>query len=256
MNSSNSLQRSIGVAVLTASLMLVLVLAGASSSTAARDRQLPRIVAAAMQDVDRDSRTDRVRITYPSVSGTPPTGTASYPFRIAGYRIRSVGQGGARKTIVLTLVERKGSRGPGGEAVRPLQPPTRSRPVKDRAGNQAVAQLFRAVRDHTAAKPAAAPAPSAPGDRQWTATASLDAQDRGPDNSAIKPGAPDAPDLDFVDSNCDGIDGDEPAGDLRLAAREGHQTRARRRRHKREIRRGRRGCGREEQVRPRSGRKL
>ena len=35
-----------------------------------------------------------------------------------------------------------------------------------------------------------------------------DDQDCAPHNPAIYPGAPDAPDLSFVDSNCDGIDGD------------------------------------------------
>ncbi|MDP9293497.1 MAG: hypothetical protein M3O90_03580 [Actinomycetota bacterium] len=35
------------------------------------------------------------------------------------------------------------------------------------------------------------------------------AADCAPDNAAIKPGAPDKPDLGFVDSNCDGIDGDQ-----------------------------------------------
>ena len=36
-----------------------------------------------------------------------------------------------------------------------------------------------------------------------------DAQDCGPNDPAIKPGAADLPDLAFVDSNCDGIDGTE-----------------------------------------------
>ena len=37
----------------------------------------------------------------------------------------------------------------------------------------------------------------------------LDAADCGPTDPLIKPGAPDLPDLKFIDSNCDGIDGDE-----------------------------------------------
>src|SRR5262249_49638534 len=36
-----------------------------------------------------------------------------------------------------------------------------------------------------------------------------DAQDCAPTDPSIHPGAPDAPDLRFVDSNCDGIDGTE-----------------------------------------------
>jgi hypothetical protein len=37
----------------------------------------------------------------------------------------------------------------------------------------------------------------------------LDAQDCAPTDRAIHPGAADSPDLSFVDSNCDGIDGTE-----------------------------------------------
>src|SRR5262249_20798848 len=51
------------------------------------------------------------------------------------------------------------------------------------------------------------PPPAAPGDRDGDGVP--DAQDCGPNDPAIKPGAPDAPDLAFVDSNCDGIDGTE-----------------------------------------------
>ena len=36
-----------------------------------------------------------------------------------------------------------------------------------------------------------------------------DAEDCRPADPAIRPGAPDLPDLAFVDSNCDGIDGTE-----------------------------------------------
>ena len=36
-----------------------------------------------------------------------------------------------------------------------------------------------------------------------------DAHDCAPTNASIHPGAPDVPDLGFVDSNCDGIDGTE-----------------------------------------------
>src|SRR5262249_39127041 len=36
-------------------------------------------------------------------------------------------------------------------------------------------------------------------------------QDCAPDDPSIHPGAPDPPDLSFVDSNCDGVDGDASA---------------------------------------------
>jgi hypothetical protein len=42
-----------------------------------------------------------------------------------------------------------------------------------------------------------------------TATAGRRRRDCDDANAAIHPGAADAPDLSFVDSNCDGIDGDE-----------------------------------------------
>ena len=64
-----------------------------------------------------------------------------------------------------------------------------------------------------------APPPPPPGRRRRltrTATARRRAGLRAAD-AAISPGAADLPDLAFVDSNCDGIDGTEKEGDLRLA---------------------------------------
>jgi hypothetical protein len=49
--------------------------------------------------------------------------------------------------------------------------------------------------------------PGGAGDRDRDGTPN--SQDCGPDDPAIRPGASDRPDLDFVDRNCDGIDGDK-----------------------------------------------
>ena len=86
---------------------------------------------------------------------------------------------------------------------------TRAQPVKDQAGNQALVQLFtrtKAHRHQPAAQPPAQPTPppaAADGDGDGT----RDTADCAPANASIHPDAADAPDLDFVDSNCDGIDG-------------------------------------------------
>ena len=206
MNSSNSLQRSIGVAVLTASLMLVLVLAGASSSTAARDRQLPRIAAAALEDVDRDSRADRLRLTYSERIRHARDADGRYPFSVAGHRIRSVGAAAGR-VIVISLVEpAAGAKAPA--FIRYAK--TRAKPVRDRAGNQAAAQAFKRISvrvTRPTQTPQPQPQPTTTTDRDGDGVA--DTQDCAPADPKIKPGAPDAPDLAFVDSNCDGIDGTE-----------------------------------------------
>ena len=68
-------------------------------------------------------------------------------------------------------------------------------------------QAFTKVQENLAAPPPPPPPPPPPGDRDGDGVP--DAQDCGPADPAIKPGAADAPDLAFVDSNCDGIDGTE-----------------------------------------------
>jgi hypothetical protein len=87
--------------------------------------------------------------------------------------------------------------------------------VRDVARNQARAQVFRGARAHGVAPPQApqpptptpTPPPAAPRDSDGDGT--LDGQDCAPSDASIHPKAADLPDLAFVDSNCDGLDGVE-----------------------------------------------
>ena len=193
--------------------MAVLVLAAAaivvSGPAAAPERKLPRIVAGVMLDTDGDSRTDRVRLTYSMRVRHPADRDGKYPFVVPGYRIRSIGAANGKQLAIL-VVEKRAADPRAKPSIRYKR--TRSKPVRDRAGSEAAAQLFRRVRAHgrrpAAGQPPTSPPPSpAPADRDGDGT--LDGKDCAPDNAVIKPGAADAPDLAFVDSNCDGIDGDE-----------------------------------------------
>jgi len=180
---------------LAALLALILVLAPA----AAADRKPPRIVAAAMLDADLDSRADRVRLTYSERVRHRVDRDGRYPFAVSGYRIRSVGKA-AGKTLLVLLVEKAQPDPSAAPAIRYRR--TSAQPVQDKAGNQAVAQLFSRTKAH-----GRAPAPPAPADADGDGTP--DADDCAPRDASIHPGAADTPDLDFVDSNCDGIDGTE-----------------------------------------------
>ena len=193
--------------------MALLVLAAAaivvSAPAAAPERKLPRIVAGVMLDTDGDSRTDRVRLTYSMRVRHSADRDGKYPFVVSGYRIRSIGAARG-KQLAIVLVEKRVADPKAKPSVRYKR--TRAKPVRDRAGNEAAAQLFRRIRAHgrvpVAGRPPTAPPPSpTPADRDGDGI--LDAQDCAPENAAIKPGAADAPDLAFVDANCDGIDGDE-----------------------------------------------
>jgi len=163
---------------------------------ASPDRKPPRITAAAMVDADGDSRADRVRLTYSEKVRHPADRDGRYPFAVLGYRIQSVGKA-AGKTLSILLVE--------GAQPDPTAAPSiryrraRAGQIKDRSGNQAVAQIFTKTKPH-----GRVPAPAdADGD------GSLDKDDCAPKDASIHPGAADVPDLAFVDSNCDGIDGAE-----------------------------------------------
>lgn len=199
------------------STVLVFALAASiavAMASAARDERPPRIVSAAMLDMDRDSRADRLRLFFSEPIRHRVDRDTRYPFRVGGYRIRSVGAAGGR-TIVMLLAETSLP----DHAARPVvrYARTTAQPVLDRAGNQALAQVFRRVRAHghvpvatppTAHPPPPPPAgPPTPTDRDGDGVE--DPQDCAPANPAINPGAPDAPDLAFVDSNCDGMDGTE-----------------------------------------------
>jgi len=184
--------------------LLLLMLAAASSSPAARDKRPPKIVGAAMADADRDGRGDALRVTYSEQVRHARDANGTYPFAIAGYRIRSIGLASGRE-VVVRLVERRAADTKARPVVRYRR--TASQPVSDGSGNQAVAQTFRGTRSHGIAPPPKLDPKPKPSDADGDGTA--DAQDCAPKDAAIHPGAADAPDLGFVDANCDGIDGDE-----------------------------------------------
>jgi len=181
--------------LLALSVAAVVVVAPA----AAPDRNPPRIVAEAMLDADGDSRADRVRLTYSERVRHRVDGDGRYPFAVSGYRIRTVGKA-AGKTLAVLLVEQAQPDPDAAPAIRYRR--TRAQPVRDKAGNQALAQLFARTKPH-----GRAPAPPAPADADGDGTP--DADDCAPRDASIHPGAADVPDLGFVDSNCDGIDGTE-----------------------------------------------
>jgi hypothetical protein len=178
-----------------------------AAPAAAPDRKPPRIVSAVMQDSDRDARADSVRLRYSARVRHARDRDGRYPFAVSGYRVASVGAAKG-KVLVLALVEQQVPDTNARPAIRYKR--TTSKPVTG-SGKQAVAQLFRSTRPHghiAPEEPAQPPAPPpAPLDSDKDGT--LDAQDCAPQDAAIHPGAPDLPDLEFVDSNCDGIDGTE-----------------------------------------------
>jgi hypothetical protein len=182
--------------------LLLLVLASAASSTAARDKRPPKIVAAAMADTDRDGSGDALRVTYSERIRHARDADGRYPLTVVGYRIRSVG-GSNGRSLVVRLAEKATADTKAKPVLRYRR--TAAQPVRDGARNQAVAQTFRGTKSHGIAPPPKLdPKPSdADGD------GTPDAQDCAPRDPAIHPGAADAPDLGFVDANCDGIDGDE-----------------------------------------------
>ena len=183
--------------VMVGALVALVVVLGPA---AALDRKPPRIVAAAVLDVDGDSLADRVRLTYSERVRHPVDRDGRYPFAVPGYRIRLVGKA-AGKVLLIHLVEGAQPDPKAAPAIRYRR--TSAQPVRDQAGNQAQAQVFVKTRAHGNA-PAAPPTP-ADGDGDGTP----DADDCAANNPAIHPGAADVPDLGFVDSNCDGIDGTE-----------------------------------------------
>jgi hypothetical protein len=195
-------------------LVVVLVVLAGAATAAKPDRTPPRIVAAVMLDRDRDQRGDGVRLTYSERVRHLVDRDGRYPFAVRGYRIRSVGAAGGR-TLVLKLEER-----PSPDAgSRPLlrHRRTSANPVLDRAGNQAVSQSFRGVRPLARVRVVVPPASPPPPPPNTTAPPDLDPDRDGyvapadckPNDRGIHPGAADLPDLGFIDTNCDGIDGDE-----------------------------------------------
>jgi hypothetical protein len=199
------LSKTIALAVLAAVMAVATTVPAAE---AARDRKAPRIVAASVVDADRDTRADRLRLTYSERVRHARDADRRYPFSVAGYRVRSVAVARGT-TVVLTLVERTVADPDARPAV--VYRRTRSRPVRDRAGNQARRETFRSTRPHgnrRATLPTLPTDPTGPGQTP---------DPRTPDPvtpaaycaMGIRPDVPDLPDLAFTDSNCDGIDGTE-----------------------------------------------
>jgi hypothetical protein len=207
-----SRRQSLALAYLT----LFVVLGGgaysaAATLSAASDSRPPRIVAAVMQDADGDARADRLRLTYSERVRHAADRDGKYPLRVAGYRIQVVGKANG-KTIHLTLAEQAGADAAARPAVRYARTRAAGGRVVDRARNQAATQAFRTTRAHgnqpgTTQQPLPGPGPSPATDGDGDGTP--DAEDCAPADAAIAPGAADLPDLAFVDSNCDGIDGAE-----------------------------------------------
>ena len=185
--------------------------------TAAPDRTPPRIVSAVMVDLNGNARAERVRLTYSERVRHARDNDGNYSFVVVGYRVLVVGAATGR-SLVLLVKERVSADSAARPAVRYRK--TSSKPVLDGAGNQASAQAFRLTRAHghvppSQPKPTPAPTPApAPTPPPSSAPDSDkdgydDAHDCAPNNAAIHPNAPDLPDLGFVDSNCDRIDGTE-----------------------------------------------
>jgi hypothetical protein len=168
-----------------------------------------------MLDLDRDQRADAVRLTYSTPIRHARDRDGRYPFAVAGYRIRSVGAARGRSLVIL-LAEHAHPDPSVRPAVRYRR--TRSRPVLGGHRTQAVAQLFRSVQPLA---PLAATPPPPPTTTTTTTTTTApspgqldsdhdgvpDSRDCAPHDPSVHPGAPDLPDVGFVDSNCDGIDG-------------------------------------------------
>lgn len=187
--------------LLVALVGLVVVLA----ASAAPDRRPPRVVGAVMIDSDNDARADRLRVMYSERVVHRADRDGRYPFVVAGYRVRSVGKASG-KGLVVVLVEHADPDTDAAPTVRYRR--SKNQPVRDRAGNQAVGQLFVRTRAHGHVPPASPP-PPAPAPLDGDADGTPDADDCAAKDAAIHPGAADVPDLAFVDSNCDGIDGTE-----------------------------------------------
>ena len=185
--------------------------------TAAPDRTPPRIVSAVMVDLNGNARAERVRLTYSERVRHARDNDGNYSFVVVGYRVLAVGAATGR-SLVLLVKERVSADSAARPAVRYRK--TSSKPVLDGAGNQASAQAFRLTRAHghvppsqprptPAPTPAPAPTPPPSSAPDSDKDGYDDAHDCAPNNAAIHPNAPDLPDLGFVDSNCDRIDGTE-----------------------------------------------
>ncbi len=196
------------LAVVLAATVLV------TASAAAPGTKAPRIVSAAMRDMNGNARADEVVLVYSVRIRHAADRDGRFPFVVAGYRIRAVGPAKG-KTLTILLSEKQQPDSKAHPAIRYRR--TTSKPVVARSGTQAAAQLFRATRPHghlpvapappPPPAPSPPPAPAPPPALDADGDGTLDSQDCAPHDASIHSGATDKPDLSFVDSNCDGIDG-------------------------------------------------
>ena len=186
-----------------------------SASAATPAKKAPRIVAALMRDADRDGRADGVALTYSARIRHARDRDGRYPLVVKGYRIRFVGAASGR-TLALALVEKGEPDAAARPAIRYRR--TRLQPVTGLDADRGRGAALRAARPHGnqpsptaagASRAASAPAAGPPTPLDGDGDGTLDAQDCAPRDAAVHPGAADLPDLGFVDSNCDGIDGTE-----------------------------------------------
>jgi hypothetical protein len=202
----------------TGTFVAVIAVVVVASSAASPERKVraPKIVAAAMLDTDSDTRADGVRLTYSQRVKHVRDRDGKYPFAVIGYRVSSVGAANG-KTLLLLLVEKANPDPDVRPAIRYRR--TRLQPVRGASRTQAAAQMFRATRPHGQTPP---PTPPANTEIDSDGDGTLDTLDCAPQNRDVHPNAPDRPDLSFVDSNCDGIDGTEK--DAVFASPSGNDT--------------------------------
>ena len=142
-----------------------------------------------MGDKNANDHADMVTLTYSTAVTHVDDKDGRYPFSVAGYTITDVGAARSSKTLVITLKEKSTQ----DIEARPqiVYSETTLQPVTA-GGKQVAAQTFKQT---------------SPLDLDGDGYTVADG-DCAPTNPAIHPGAVDLPDLSFVDSNCDGIDGD------------------------------------------------
>jgi hypothetical protein len=172
---------------------LVAGIAVVAAPASALDATPPVIKSAVMGDKNKNDHADRVTLTYSEPINHLDDKDGTFPFSVSGYTISEVMAASNSKKLVIRLLELPNT----DISARPqlIYFQTTSQPVVDLAGNQANAQTFKKTK---------------PLDLDGDGYTVVDG-DCAPKDASIHPGAVDMPDLAFVDSNCDGIDGDSAA---------------------------------------------
>ena len=187
--------------VWSSSLLVLVALVVVVAPAAAPDPKPPRIVAAAVLDIDGDSRADRVRLTYSQLVNHLLDRGRPLPvccFRLPDCSVASVRKG-CRHLPARARTARSGR-----DAGDPL--PAHTTPAGEGPGPKPGRRAAVRKDEATPTPPAAVPPTPLDADGDGT----LDADDCAPKDASIHPGAADVPDTAFVDSNCDRIDGTEP----------------------------------------------